>query len=338
MAIPVLSPVTIITGVVGSGKTYHAVDLLTRYLMDKPCMAAYTLGVDGYRGRAQTLPIKLMRSKLFDFRNLPASSICIIDEAHKLYPQDFKKAESEQIQAMREIRHGGRILILVTQSPTSLSHRVRSICGCHRHIRMVSGRISRVEIWPEFNAKATEAVDEKLCQVEPFRLSAKVWNQYKSSSHHTSKRPMFPTTALKRAFAPVVFPIILFGFIIYWMLGGGMADFFGEVFDTGIVSDVSKLDNSPASQAQSAPPSLVSEPVNPEQSERVETTLIFDYTTDNWGCVWTKTSCACFPPEAAGVGCFKDKVEHSTKFGLNRFGPKKIAGELWYPPAISDTD
>lgn len=213
-----LAPITIVTGAAGAGKTYHAIELLHRYLIKFPYTAAFVVGVRGYVGRASSMPP--IYYKRFDFRSYPKPCVILLDEAERVFPMVLDKREPEQITAMRTIRHGGRIIIMTTQEPKSLDYRLRGICGCHRHVYDFGGGLTKVEIAPAFR-KDVE-LDLNLVKKRSFVIRKRIYNQYMSATFHNVVRAKFD---LRRIFTPKLiggFCMVLgmFAFCIFLMTGG----------------------------------------------------------------------------------------------------------------------
>lgn len=201
MALPPVSAVTLITGAAGSGKTLRAVSLLEELIGLFPYRPSFAVGIDGYRGSAQVLPVHG-----FDWRRLPDGAVCVVDEAHKIYKQGKQREDTpEQISDMREIRHRGIVLIMTSQSAMDLHHGVRRICGYHEHIYAVMGGRSRIASGPEFKAERT--ADDMQDDISGWKLPSGHFDLYDSATAHTVVRRRLPP-GLARHLMPLAKPLI----------------------------------------------------------------------------------------------------------------------------------
>lgn len=297
-----ISAVTLITGAAGSGKTYHSIELLNRYIKENPYSSAFVVGLNGYTGKAQCLDIE---PKDFDWQELPDNSICVVDEAHKRYPNHANTATPQDIIAMREVRHRGINLLLISQSPMSLSHEVRRICACHRHVYMISNKVSKCLVFPEFNPEATAGSEIKRTHI--VKLRQDVYSQYKSSSYHNTKRPTLALLQnvgypfLKRIM-PIV-PMIMIFAVIVTMFSGNISEL------TAGTDPISEPQNEPLTPLNEDTPTLapttlqeatqqpyqIQQPINEPVTEPK-----FELPPEvkSYGCITFGTKCQCIPDTA----------------------------------------
>lgn len=293
-----LSAVTLITGAAGSGKTYHSLELLNWYIKQNPYSSAFVVGLNGYVGSAQLLPIEPSK---FEWQQLPDNSICVVDEAHKRYPNHSNTTTPADIIAMREVRHRGIMLLLISQSPMSLSHEVRRICGCHRHVYMLSSKHSKCLVYPEFNPEATAGSEVKRSHI--VKLKPELYKQYKSSSYHNTKRPTLAifTNAFLPFFKKIVpvFPMLIVFIVIATMFKGNISEL--TAADDLISEPVTLPNNSTPTvtptiieQATTAPFEIL------EPTKKAVTEPIFELPPEpkEYACITYGNKCQCIPDTA----------------------------------------
>lgn len=206
----------LITGTPGTGKTSY---VLHMWLNNKNKIFTYEDGtprplffnhIDGLNARelkAHELSDDEIRSGSLK-EILPEGAVLIVDECDYIYPLRGPKAPPPYVQTLKELRHYGFTLILITQNAMMLDSYVRRLVATHWHIER---RALGTKIY-EFNS-AQENLSEtalKLAPSSPYKPDKRTFKLYKSASVHIKHK-----TKLHIAFK--VFPIIIIiaGILIY---------------------------------------------------------------------------------------------------------------------------
>lgn len=206
----------LITGTPGTGKTSY---VLHMWLDNKNKIFTYEDGtprplffnhIDGLNARelkAHEVSDDEIRSGSLK-EILPEGAVLIVDECDYIYPLRGPKAPPPYVQTLKELRHYGFTLILITQNAMMLDSYVRRLVATHWHIER---RALGTKIY-EFNS-AQENLSEtalKLAPSSPYKPDKRTFKLYKSASVHIKHK-----TKLHIAFK--VFPIIIIiaGILIY---------------------------------------------------------------------------------------------------------------------------
>lgn len=154
----ITEPKTLITGVEGAGKTLFAIQqadlLLQSFKQGEPEL--YQVNIRGADpALLPKLPFSLSEmaynedgtpiidpetgDHLPKWATLPAGSVILVDEAHKVYPQRGPGRPPKHVEMMAEGRQAGVRFILVTQSPGSLDSFLRDRISRHFHLERKGG-------------------------------------------------------------------------------------------------------------------------------------------------------------------------------------------------------
>jgi hypothetical protein len=206
----------LITGTPGTGKTSY---VLHMWLDNKNKIFTYEDGtprplffnhIDGLNARelkAHEVSDDEIRSGSLK-EILPEGAVLIVDECDYIYPLRGPKAPPPYVQTLKELRHYGFTLILITQNAMMLDSYVRRLVATHWHIER---RALGTKIY-EFNS-AQENLSEtalKLAPSSPYKPDKRTFKLYKSASVHIKHK-----TKLHIAFK--VFPVIIIiaGILVY---------------------------------------------------------------------------------------------------------------------------
>ena len=194
----------LITGSPGTGKTSLAVDMiLSNYdglfkmtaedctLIDRPLYFCHIDGLDERKLKAHRLTEEQIQSApLNDL--VPAGSVVIVDECDYAYPvRSAAKAVPAYVQTLKELRHHGYTLILMTQHPTMIDTYIRKLVCKHIHLERKMLGTKRYE-W--FRCEELLGV-QSFAQAVPsnYTPSKKAFSYYQSATKHIKfKKKLHP--------------------------------------------------------------------------------------------------------------------------------------------------
>lgn len=203
----------LITGVLGTGKTAMVVNmLLDNYEgllkmkapdgseIDRPLYFCHIDGLDKAKFKAHELTEEQIQEK--PLREIvPEGSVVLVDEADYTYPTRSAAREvPPYVRTLKEIRHQGITLILMTQHPTMIDKYIRNLVGKHIHLERKQFKTKRYE-W----LRCEENLNSQsfsMAQSEFYQPDEKAFGYYKSASIHTQMKK-------KKHWAFYAFPIII---------------------------------------------------------------------------------------------------------------------------------
>lgn len=192
--------IILITGLPGSGKTAHAVDILAHdaQFADRPkfVMGIPELAID----HSETPPVEQwvefrqapedISLELPYFR-FPEGAVVLIDEAQRIYrPRAVGSAVPPHVAAFETHRHTGIDFILITQAPNLIDSNVRRLIGKHIHIRVTHFGRYRYE-WSELGDPESSN-SRQMAAKSKFKLPSRAFDLYKSSQLHTKIKARIP--------------------------------------------------------------------------------------------------------------------------------------------------
>lgn len=171
------SPIVLVTGAPGSGKTLWTIPEVEKLRTDTGRPAYYWRIPELTLGWTELLDAKT-------WHELETGSIVVIDEAHKVFPQ--RPAGSQppaHVAPFDELRHRGHTVFLITQHPGELDHYIRRRVGRHIHLERRFGlaRSRRIE-WQRL---AEDLTDRRDAISSEFRFNPSTYGLYKSADVHT---------------------------------------------------------------------------------------------------------------------------------------------------------
>ena len=193
----------LITGTPGTGKTSMAVDMILNnkdglFTMEaedgtkiaRPLYFCHIDGLDARKFKAHELTEEELQSAPLN-EIVPEGSVVIVDEADYTYPvRSSAQKPPPYIQTLKELRHNGFTLILMTQHPTMLDKYVRNLVGRHIHLeRKVVGTYKyefyRCEdsLTPQVFASTTKSF---------YKPPKEAFKYYKSASKHIKFKKKIP--------------------------------------------------------------------------------------------------------------------------------------------------
>ncbi|MDK4530781.1 zonular occludens toxin domain-containing protein [Kingella kingae] len=137
----------LITGTPGTGKTSMVVDMiLNNYeglfkteaedgtIIDRPLYFCHIDGLDAQKFKAHRLIEEQLQEKPLN-EIVPTGSVIIVDECDYTYPvRSAARAVPPYVQTLKELRHEGFTLILMTQHPSMIDKYIRNLVGKHIHL------------------------------------------------------------------------------------------------------------------------------------------------------------------------------------------------------------
>lgn len=194
----------LITGTLGTGKTSMVVDMILNNKdglfkmeaedgtkIDRPLYFCHIDGLDKRKFKAHELTEEQLQSAPLN-EVVPEGSVVIVDEADYTYPvRSSAQKPPPYIQTLKELRHSGFTLILMTQHPTMIDKYIRNIVVRHIHLeRKVVGTYKyefyRCEesLSPQALAGTTKSF---------YKPPKEAFKYYKSASKHIKFKKKLPT-------------------------------------------------------------------------------------------------------------------------------------------------
>ena len=309
--------VILVTGIPGSGKTAHVVDLLAHdpqfkgrplftmgipelMLDNDPCppVAEWTEWRDSPEDESLKLP----------YFTFPESALVVLDEAQRIYrPRPVGSKVPPEVAAFETHRHTGIDFILITQHPGLLDSNLRKLVGRHIHIRVTPFGRYRYE-WTELGDPES-ASSRELAAKDRYKLPKRAFALYKSSQLHTKIRTKMPWYVW--LFAACVVGVVLLGGYAYKRVNTRITG--------GDLPAAAIKDGSPANAAQgekrTLEPSEMLQEFVPVIPGRPETAPAYDGLRQVKampvvaGCIQTPTNCRCQNQQGLDAGLDKMQCE-----------------------------
>ena len=193
----------LITGTPGTGKTSFAVSMLLNNTdglfyteqdgqkIPRPLYFCHIDGLNEKKFKAHRLTEEELQSAPLK-EIVPQGSVIIVDEADYTYPvRSSGKAVPPYIQTLKELRHEGFTLILMTQHPSMIDIYVRQLVGKHYHLERKAVGSKCYEFYKcvtELNNPASiSGVTSRFYKPDP-----KTFKYYKSASKHIKFNKKIP--------------------------------------------------------------------------------------------------------------------------------------------------
>ncbi|MCU1091309.1 zonular occludens toxin [Stenotrophomonas maltophilia] len=136
MSIYKTAAMSILTGILGSGKTLRAVQLMMGAINDGE--KVYQSGFKGLQ-----VPGVIDWEDPRKWQELPAGAILFVDEAQKWFGERRSGYAPDYLKAMNTMRgEEGVRMVLLTQHPKYLDSHIKDLVGCHEHLLRESGKLS----------------------------------------------------------------------------------------------------------------------------------------------------------------------------------------------------
>ncbi len=318
----------LITGSPGVGKTAMVVDMILSNFeglfkfktldgteIDRPLYFCHIDGLDERKFKAHRLTEEQLKSApLKDI--VPEGSVVIVDECDYTYPvRSASREPPPYVLTLKELRHEGFTLILMTQHPSMIDRYVRNLVGKHIHIERKQFKTKRYEWYRcEENLNSTSFQAANWSYYKPPK---RAFSYYKSASTHIKFTRKFPKILL---IAPLLVFVFLYGALNFVSkFNQPKSKVAGNTVSlaSAPVVSVEETEKPVALQAASAPSVAVrdasapmgtlSTDFEPAIPDKPETAPIYDSLRRAVnmetvaGCVATSTSCNCYSEQATPV-------------------------------------
>ncbi|MDK4535171.1 Zonula occludens toxin [Kingella kingae] len=324
----------LITGTPGTGKTSMVVDMiLNNYeglfkteaedgtIIDRPLYFCHIDGLDAQKFKAHRLTEEQLQEKPLN-EIVPTGSVIIVDECDYTYPvRSASRSVPPYIQTLKELRHEGFTLILMTQHPSMIDKYIRNLVGKHIHLERKHVGTKRYEFF-----RCEENLNESAfsgATVNYYKPPKEAFKYYKSASKHIKFTKKSPTIFY---IAPIIFLTFL------WLGYRFIAKYSG----TDEVQQVSDNTATIASMPYSASsPTIADEqesasmPIGAKVSDYIpridslpETKPLYDSLRQPKnmevvaGCVQTSNSCNCYTDQATKVYVNAELCQSYVKNGI----------------------
>lgn len=186
----------LITGTPGTGKTAFAVSSiinnregLFKYetedgeTVDRPLYFCHIDGLDEKALKAHRLTEEQIQSAPLN-ELVPQGSVVIVDEADYAYPtRAAAKEVPPYVKTLKELRHDGFTLILMTQHPNMLDSYIRNLVGKHWHLERKQVGTKLYEFY-RCETNLSSACAAKGVTSDFYKPDKRAFKYYKSASVH----------------------------------------------------------------------------------------------------------------------------------------------------------
>lgn len=211
----------LITGTPGTGKTAFAVSSiinnregLFKYetedgeVVDRPLYFCHIDGLDEKALKAHRLTEEQIQSAPLN-ELVPQGSVVIVDEADYAYPtRAAAKEVPPYVKTLKELRHDGFTLILMTQHPSMLDSYLRNLVGKHWHLERKQVGTKLYEFY-RCETNIASACAAKGVTSDFYKPDKRAFKYYKSASVHIKFKkklhPVFYGMGLLLVCAPLFF-------------------------------------------------------------------------------------------------------------------------------------
>ena len=171
------------TGLPGAGKTLFTLDEVHQLAQREPDVTVYYSGIADLR-----VPGWVELDDATKWHELPPKSVCIIDEAQRVFrPRHTGSSVPEHVAKLETIRHQGVRLFVITQHPKLLDPNLRRLVGDHSHyVRAFGSNVVRRHAWSECYEDPDKTRTDSI--VTTASHPKHVYGWYKSAEVHTVKR------------------------------------------------------------------------------------------------------------------------------------------------------
>ena len=354
----------LITGSPGVGKTAMVVDMILSNFeglfkfkaldgteIDRPLYFCHIDGLDERKFKAHRLTEEQLQSApLKDI--VPEGSVVIVDECDYTYPvRSASREPPPYVQTLKELRHEGFTLILMTQHPSMIDRYVRNLVGKHIHIERKQFKTKRYEWYRcEENLNSTSFQAANWSYYKPPK---RAFAYYKSASTHIKFTRKFPKILL---IAPLLVFVFLYGALNFVSKfnqpKSKVAGNTVSVASAPSVEAVEETEKPVAPQAASvpsvavrdasAPMGTVSTDFEPVIPDKPETAPIYDSLRRAVnmetvaGCVATSTSCNCYSEQATPVRVSARQCREYAENGVFQIYKNMDGGKASPAPVVAN--
>ena len=310
----------LITGTPGTGKTAFAVSSiinnregLFKYetedgeTVDRPLYFCHIDGLDEKALKAHRLTEEQIQSAPLN-ELVPQGSVVIVDEADYAYPtRAAAKEVPPYVKTLKELRHDGFTLILMTQHPSMLDSYLRNLVGKHWHLERKQVGTKLYEFY-RCETNIASACAAKGVTSDFYKPDKRAFKYYKSASVHIKFKkklhPVFYGMGLLLVCAPLFFYYSSGRFKRY--VGAEEQPAAVAIAETSAPAQQQAADNYPAAppMAASVPIGAKVEDYRPRIANLQETAPIYDSLRQvadfprRVACVASADSCNCYSQQA----------------------------------------
>lgn len=299
----------LITGGPGTGKTSKAVSMILENedglfkteledgtVVDRPLYFCHIDGLDVKKFKAHELSEQDLQSA--PLRDLvPQGAIVIVDEADYTYPvRASGRPVPPYIQTLKELRHEGFTLILMTQHPTMIDIYLRNLVGKHIHLERKPVGTKQYVFYKCVTDLGNPALNSN-AQVSWYKPSKKSFDYYKSASMHIKFKKRIPKPVF---YLIAVLALILWkGFGVYGTYNQHVAgsDMVQQEASSPFVaeSDSSQPEIGGDIKPLDLIPTLSEKPESKPIYNQVRNVKTFEFPK---GCIKTSSGCNCYSDQA----------------------------------------
>lgn len=222
----------LITGVLGTGKTSMVVNMiLDNYEglfkmkapdgneIERPLYFCHIDSLDKNKFKAHELTEQQIQEKYLH-ELVPYGSVVLVDEADYTYPvRSAAREVPPYIKRLKEIRHDGITLILMTQHPTMIDKYIRNLVGKHIHLERKQVGTKRYE-WLRCEENLNSQSFSQAAQ-SWYKPDKKAFKYYKSAEMHIDFKK-------KKHIAFYALPLIIIVFVWAIFTAGSRIGWWGS--------------------------------------------------------------------------------------------------------------
>lgn len=176
-----LDKITLITGLIGSGKTLRAVWYIDQEV--KAGRAVYVCNLDGIN-----IPGVIPWEDPRQWQDLPPGALLVVDEAQRFWRARRAGEVPPELQAMETSRHDAVSMLLLTQQPGYLDKHLRGLVTRHEHLyRRMGAPAASLYVWERCVEDPNSATDKDGADQSMFVYPKQLYGAYKSAEKHTTK-------------------------------------------------------------------------------------------------------------------------------------------------------
>lgn len=332
----------LITGTPGTGKTSMVVDMILNNYeglfkftsddgaeIDRPLYFCHIDGLDARRFKAHELTEEQLQSApLIDL--VPPASVVIVDECDYTYPvRSAAREVPPYIRTLKELRHHGFTLILMTQHPSMIDRYVRQLVGKHIHLERKQVGTMRYEWFRCEENIGSSAFENGAGRF--YKPPEAAFKYYKSASKHIKfKKKRHPVFYI----LPFLILLFIWRMFVFWDGFGNKTGLVEGRPENAAVSQNSAANvqddaiASSAPQAASVPLGGKIEDYIPRITGLPETMPLYDNlrVPQNMetvvGCVSSKTTCNCYTEQGTKTFVEPDLCKYYAENGVfQRYRP-----------------
>lgn len=176
-----LDRITLITGLIGSGKTLRAVWYIDQEV--KAGRAVYVCNLDGIN-----IPGVIPFEDPRQWQDLPPGSLLVVDEAQRFWRARRSGEVPPELQAAETSRHDAVAMLILTQQPGYLDKHLRGLVTRHEHLyRRMGAQASQLYVWERCVEDPNSASEKDGADQSLFVYPKHLFGKYKSAEVHTTK-------------------------------------------------------------------------------------------------------------------------------------------------------